>query len=77
MEDDYKHTRNLFKDKVRRMDYNELLNQYNDLNIEILKARNLSSTNQNPYQAGRFPVKLLKWKRGLIIQEMLKKKVKK
>ena len=68
-----KHTKNEFKRNIKNMPYNELLKEYNDINLQILKASNMSSKAQNPYDKGQYPVKLLKWKKGLLIQEMQKK----
>lgn len=73
MADEFKHTKNQFKSKIRQMDYHELMKEYNDLNLQIIKGRFEISTGGNPYHKGKYPMKILKWKKALVNQEMLKK----
>jgi len=69
-----KHTKNEYKRKIKELNYNELREEYNDINKEIMKSRQLRANFQNPYEKENgINVKLLKWKRGILIQELHQK----
>lgn len=64
------YTKNQYKRKIRDMKYQELIKEFNDLNLTLLKARTESARSGNPYDKGQWPVKLIKWKFKIVNQEL-------
>jgi len=71
--EDFKHTKNQFKQRIKNLNIQALTLELKDINLDIMKANNESSKGVNPYHKGVRPVKLLKWKRANIMVEIKKK----
>lgn len=73
-----KYTKNEFKKKVRSMNYAQLKQLYEDINLQLSKAKVLINKKQNPYEYKKkshvvnFNVKLLHWQKALLTQELHK-----
>ena len=70
-----KHTRNEFKKFIKDSSYDELQKELNKVNRLLFMARDLiQSQKQNPYSKdnGKIDVKMLKYKKGLIINKLNK-----
>jgi len=74
LDKEYKYTKNTFKKQIKKMNYKEKQDEYNDVSLAIQKGKMIVSKGNNPYKKGGagINVKILKWKRGLLIQELQK-----
>jgi len=66
-----KKTKNNFKKQIKGMNKENLEKALADINLEFQKANNERSKGVNPYDKGKFLLKLMRWKRTQIIN-MLK-----
>jgi len=63
-------TRNKLREHIKSLKFDELNFELNDVNKELIKARHIISKKGNPYEAGAFNPKMLKYKKCLILNRL-------
>ena len=61
-----KHTKNEYRKLTKSMDKEGLKEELDNLNLQLFKGRFLGAQGTNPYEKGKFPMSLIKWKKAVI-----------